>query len=52
MKANAVYIESAGGVKHVLFQATSEEEARRFCEENQWSWMDENGFVWHLDFVD
>lgn len=52
MKKNTVYIESAFGVKNVLFTAANEDEAYAFCNEHRWEWKDENGFVWDLDYVD
>ena len=44
-----VYMES-GSVKHPLTQFETEEEAVRFCEENNWAWIDSNNFEWGLDY--
>ena len=45
-----VFIESAGGVKRCLICFETEEEAKSFCEENNWEWVDENEFVWDMDY--
>lgn len=45
----AVYKLSAN-VKLQLFVADTEESARDFCERNHWQTIDENGFVWDLDY--
>lgn len=44
-----VYIVSGGGVKYSLIWFETEEEAEEFCDQNNWEWMDENGFVWYLE---
>lgn len=44
-----VYIE-AGGVRYTLLEAVSRYEAHKFCEDNQWCFVDENEFVWDLDY--
>ena len=31
-----------------LFETENEEEARKFCEQNNWELKDENDFVWEL----
>lgn len=33
-----------------LFITESEESAKNFCEQNHWQLMDENEFVWDLDY--
>lgn len=52
MEKNTVFIESAFGVVNVLFIAANEDEAYEFCNAHKWKWVDENGFVWELDYVD
>lgn len=47
----AVYKLSAN-VKIQLFVADTEESARDFCERNHWQMLDENGFVWNLDYTE
>lgn len=37
-------------LKSRLFVAANEEDAKRFCEYNDWQIKDENGFVWDLDY--
>lgn len=32
------------------FVTESEKSAKNFCEQNRWQLMDENGFVWDLDY--
>lgn len=49
MKGFYVY-KYSNGTKHVLFTADDEGEAKSFCVENGWELMDENGFVWGLDY--
>ena len=43
---------SAGGVKYTLIEAVSFNEAHKFCEDNQWCFVDENDFVWDLDYYE
>lgn len=45
-----VYLESAGGIKRYFTEFESEGEAQRFCEENNWEWLDENAFMWHMNY--
>ncbi len=33
-----------------LFVAETEETAKKFCEEHNWKFEDENGFIWDLDY--
>lgn len=33
-----------------LFVTESEKSAKNFCEQNHWQLVDENGFVWDLDY--
>lgn len=47
-----VQIVSAGGVRYDLICGLTEQEAIDFCEENNWEYMDENCFVWDLDYVE
>lgn len=44
-----VYLESAFGVRHHLNTFNTEDEAVNFCSENDWHYVDENGFEWNLD---
>lgn len=37
-------------VRQRMFVTDSEEQARLFCEANNWEWQDENDFVWSLDY--
>lgn len=43
-----VYLESPFGVRHLFSQFETEEEANKFCAENNWSYLDENEFEWSL----
>lgn len=45
-----VFIKSAGGVKKSFAQFETEAEAERFCRECGWEWVDENEFVWDMDY--
>ena len=45
----AVY-RCAHNVKKRIFVTGSEEQAKQFCEDNNWEWRDENEFVWDLDY--
>lgn len=47
----AVYKKSSN-LKRLLFVTDSEKSARNFCEQNQWQLVDENEFVWDLDYED
>ena len=42
----------AGCVRHDYCGGLTEQEAIDFCEENNWEHMDENCFVWDLDYVE
>lgn len=45
-----VYISTGFfGVKHLLVSFPTEEEALNFCNENNWEYIDENGFQWDLE---
>lgn len=44
-----VYLKS-GRVKRYFYEVETEEEAHRLCEEEGWEWMDENGFLWDMDY--
>lgn len=45
-----VYISTGFfGVEHLLASFNTEEEAVTFCNENNWEYIDENGFQWHLE---
>ena len=37
------------GVKHLLTSFSTLEAAVTFCVENNWEYIDENGFQWSLD---
>lgn len=52
MDRYTVYKESPGGVKKPIYYADSYEEALAFCEEHDWTWIDDNSFEWSLDFVE
>lgn len=54
----AIYISSGGiaPVRHFLTAFNDEgkpfssyEEAERYCYENGWEWIDDNGFAWNLE---
>lgn len=44
-----VYIE-AGSVRYTMMESVSLYEAKKFCEENNWCFKDENDFVWDMDY--
>lgn len=50
MEMFEVIIVSAGGVKHHLCGQMTEQEAIDFCNGHDWTWVDENGFEWDLDY--
>lgn len=45
-----VFIESVGGVKQHFTQFETEAEAESFCRENNWEYIDKNGFCWEMDY--
>jgi len=45
-----VYVKSMGGVKKYLTEFKTEAEAESFCREYGWEWVDENEFVWDIDY--
>jgi hypothetical protein len=51
MKYN-VYMESGSGARYLLASFDDYDEAVRFCEAHNWSFTDENGYVWDLDLVE
>lgn len=48
-KYYAVY-RCAQKVRERIFVTDKEEQARHFCENHNWQLMDENEFVWNLDY--
>lgn len=47
-----VVMQSAGGCERDLFHYDTFAGAMVFCQEHQWSFKDENGFVWDLEIRD
>lgn len=45
-----IILKSPGGVRKELTSFGTEEEAESFCKENGWEWVDENGFMWGMDY--
>lgn len=45
-----VYIKSGGGTKRYFTEFKTEKEAENFCREYGWEWIDENEFVWGMDY--
>ena len=45
-----VYIKSAGGTKKYFTEFDTEAKAESFCREHGWEWLDENEFVWDMDY--
>lgn len=45
-----VYLKSAGGIKKYFTEFETEAEAESFCREYGWEWVDENEFVWDMDY--
>ena len=45
-----VFIGSAGGTKLYLASFYTELEAASFCNDYNWEYKDENGFVWDMDY--
>ena len=48
MQNFTVMIESFGGVERELTHFDTNEEARRFCNQFDWLYADENGFHWEM----
>ena len=48
-KEYRIIIKSVG-YRSELTSFATEEEAESFCKENNWSWEDENGFIWDMDY--
>lgn len=44
-----VYLKSAGTKKYFT-EFETEAEAESFCREYGWEWVDENEFVWEMDY--
>ena len=40
---------SWGGVKKTLYDDLTYAQAVRFCDENNWEWSPDGGYVWDLD---
>lgn len=45
-----VYLKSAGGTKKYFTEFETEAEAESLCREYGWEWVDENEFVWDMDY--
>ena len=45
-----VYIKSAGGTKKYFTEFDTEAKAEIFCREHGWEQLDENEFVWDMDY--
>ena len=43
---------SSGWVRHDYICGLTEQEAIEICQENNWEYMDENEFVWNMDYVE
>lgn len=43
-------ILDAGGTKKYFTEFETEAEAESFCREYGWEWVDENEFVWDMDY--
>lgn len=43
-------LKSAGGTKKYFTEFETEAEAESFCREYGWEWVDENEFVWDMDY--
>ena len=43
-------VMEAGSVKQNYLRGLTEREAEHVCENNGWTYTDENGFVWSLDY--
>lgn len=47
-KSFTVWQESGGGTKRPFLYGLTEQGAYMFCYQNNFEWLDENGFVWEL----
>ena len=47
-----VVIESEGGTEYDLMDFDSIKEARKFCDQYDWYWADENDFHWEMSIRD
>ena len=45
-----VSLKSAGGTKKYFTEFETEAEAESLCREYGWEWVDENEFVWDMDY--
>lgn len=47
-----VFMESTNGhaARQGIRTVNTEQEARDFCEENNWVMFDEHGYMWDLDY--
>ena len=45
-----VYIYSGGGVREHFVDCETEAAAIEFCEDYNYEWTDEHGFVWGMDY--
>jgi hypothetical protein len=45
-----VYLKSEGGTWQLYMSDLTEKEAERVCNEHDWSFEDENGFVWAMEY--
>ena len=45
-----VYIYSCGGTRKHFVDCETEKAAIEFCEDYNYEWMDEHGFVWNMDY--
>lgn len=45
-----VYIMSGGGCRHNIAVFENEIDAADYCDARGWELVDENRFVWHLDY--
>ena len=45
-----IILKIPGDVRKELTSFATEEEAESFCKENGWEWIDENGFMWDMDY--
>ena len=45
-----VFLRSEGGTYQLYMSDLTEKEAERVCNEHDWSFEDENGFVWAMEY--
>ena len=45
-----VYIKSPGGVRRDIAVFENEIDAADYCDVRDWEYVDENEFVWYLDY--